>query len=420
MATFHAVILKGPIHVRQDKTTNIKIRITHNRKVENVSTDLYVNPDNFEKGQATGKNSSFINGRIRDELSRLNGKYLRMGPIVKKLSAKELRQRLYSDDESDCIDFLEFADKYYQELIKKGKLGSARGLKGVISNLKKYQPEIYFHDIDLQFLNGFVEFLKGNGVKNGVDNYMREFRLLFKVGIDRFNDEDRAIIRIPQYPFKKFKFERIKRKTSEKRLTVEQMKMLRDFRPDRGREQMAKDMFLLMFYLIGINTADLYTLQKPDKKGRLNYVRAKTGRDYSIKLEPEALEIIARYEGSATLINAAERYGNYLDWQKYINMELKRIGESIEKEHQKADPEFSYPKTISTNWARHTWATIARNNCRINKDDVALCLGHEDPDNTVTDIYIDYDYSIIDESNRKVLDTLKETEPKEGEPQKQE
>ena len=137
MATFQAVILKGDIHVKQDKTTNIKIRITHNRKVEYVSTDLYVNPDNFEKGQATGKNSSFINSRIRDELSRLNTKYLRMGPVVTKLSAKELRQRLYSDDESDHIDFLKFADEYYQELIKKGKLGSARGLKGVVSNTGK-------------------------------------------------------------------------------------------------------------------------------------------------------------------------------------------------------------------------------------------------------------------------------------------
>lgn len=86
---------------------------------------------------------------------------------------------------------------------------------------------------------------------------------------------------------------------------------------------------------------------------------------------------------------------------------MKKIGEAITKDLQKEDPKATYPQNISTNWARHTWATIARNDCRINKDDVALCLGHEDTDNKVTDIYIDYDYSIIDESNRKVLDKLK-------------
>jgi hypothetical protein len=66
------------------------------------------------------------------------------------------------------------------------------------------------------------------------------------------------------------------------------------------------------------------------------------------------------------------------------------------------------PKHPTTKWARHTWATIARNECKISKDDVALCLGHEDEDNNVTDMYIKYDYSIIDVCNRKVIDMILE------------
>jgi len=64
-------------------------------------------------------------------------------------------------------------------------------------------------------------------------------------------------------------------------------------------------------------------------------------------------------------------------------------------------------KNITSKWAKHTWATFARNDCRINKDDVALCLGHEDQDNKVTDEYVKYDYTIIDDSNREVLDFIK-------------
>ena len=60
-------------------------------------------------------------------------------------------------------------------------------------------------------------------------------------------------------------------------------------------------------------------------------------------------------------------------------------------------------KAPTTKWSRHSWATIARNKCRVNKDDVALCLGHKDFDNTVTDIYIEDDYTIIDESNCMVI-----------------
>jgi hypothetical protein len=81
---------------------------------------------------------------------------------------------------------------------------------------------------------------------------------------------------------------------------------------------------------------------------------------------------------------------------------LKSICKNIRKSEKQPD----FPAKITTNWARHTWATIARNNCRIPKHDVALCLGHEDTNNRVTDMYIKYDYTIIDEANRKVIDII--------------
>jgi len=103
------------------------------------------------------------------------------------------------------------------------------------------------------------------------------------------------------------------------------------------------------------------------------------------------------------LINVQERYSDHLNFIGFINDQLH--GEKSRKVigiFHKLEIE----KQVTTKWARHTWATIARNECRINKDDVALCLGHEDADNKVTDMYIKYDYSIIDESNRKVIDFI--------------
>ena len=67
-------------------------------------------------------------------------------------------------------------------------------------------------------------------------------------------------------------------------------------------------------------------------------------------------------------------------------------------------------------WARHTFATVARNDCRVSKDDVALALNHVDEGNRVTDIYIAKDWRIVDEVQEKVLDKLKAKELKcEGE-----
>jgi hypothetical protein len=55
-------------------------------------------------------------------------------------------------------------------------------------------------------------------------------------------------------------------------------------------------------------------------------------------------------------------------------------------------------------YARHSWATIARNKCRISKSDVDECLNHVITENRIADIYIEKDWSFIDDANRKVLD----------------
>lgn len=403
MATFQAVILSGDIHVRQDKTSNIKIRITHKGKPEYIPTDLYVHHKKFKQGQASGTNAEFINGRIRDELDKYTNRYLRLGFLPEKLTSKELKQELLKDKDTSDIDFLAFADTFIIDQAKLGKSGSVRGFQGFISNLKSFRTSVTFQEIDVHFLKDFQSYLKDKGVKGGVNNYMRYFRLIFNRGRDKFNDEDRGLIRIPNYPFRKFKIERSENKTQNNSLTIDQLKTFINYKPVRERQQMAKDMFMLMFYLIGINTIDLYHLEKPDKDGRVNFKRSKTGRSYSIKLEPEAEEIIMRYPGEKLLLNISERYDSYINFRRYVNLELENIALSIQQKLQEQDKKATYPQGITSNWARHTWATIARNDCRINKDDVALCLGHEDQDNRVTDIYIRYDYSIIDEANRKVI-----------------
>lgn len=63
-------------------------------------------------------------------------------------------------------------------------------------------------------------------------------------------------------------------------------------------------------------------------------------------------------------------------------------------------------------WARHTFATVARNDCRMSKDDVALALNHVDEGNRTTDVYIAKDWKIADNVQRKVIAQLRKVEIK--------
>ena len=69
---------------------------------------------------------------------------------------------------------------------------------------------------------------------------------------------------------------------------------------------------------------------------------------------------------------------------------------------------------VTTNWARHSWASLARNKAGVPKADIDFCLGHVNNDYKMADIYIDIDYSICDKANRAVLDLLQEKEEKKA------
>jgi len=401
MATIRAIILKGKIHIKDDKTTNIKIRVTHNAKVQYIATDLYVNPDCFKNGYATGPNSDFINMRIIDYIGKYQRRYLELGNLSSGMTVAELKNQI-SQDKTHSIDFIKFAEDYIVQLASDGKLGSVRAVRGFIANLKKYRAKVQFSDINSQFLQGFETYMKRAGVGNGVQSYMARFRVIFNKGREQYNDEDRGIIRISNYPFKKYRIIPPVVHAVENSLSIAQLHQFINYKPVTHREKLASDMFLLMLWLVGLNTKDLYHLPKPNRNGRIIYNRAKTGHAFSVKFEPEAEQIATAYAGVVKLLSVDKTYTDYLNFQKACNIGLKSICKNIRKNEIQPD----FPAKITTNWARHTWATIARNNCRIPKHDVALCLGHEDTNNRVTDMYIKYDYSIIDEANRKVIDII--------------
>ena len=140
---------------------------------------------------------------------------------------------------------------------------------------------------------------------------------------------------------------------------------------------------------------DLCNLQTYEN-GRVEYIRAKTHKPYSIKVETEANEIIQKYSGEKHLLNYLDTYKNYRSF--YMNMcnGLKAIKQRLND----IDDGVTI-KELTSYWARHSWATIAAY-LDIPKDTIAAALGHGG--NTVTDIYIEFDMRKVDEANRKVLD----------------
>lgn len=251
--------------------------------------------------------------------------------------------------------------------------------------------EMAFEDITKDWLLDFYAYLEPQSPSRNARNiHLRNIRAVFNAAIDD------GITMF--YPFRRLQ---IKNEATRKRnLKVEDLRSFFNFSCE-AHAQKYLDIFKLMFMLLGINAIDLCNLKEIDSDGRINFHRAKTKRLYSIKVEPEALEIINKYRGEKWLLNILDRYADYKDYTKRMNRALKkigpvkRVGRGGKKEYEPLFPD------ISTYWARHSWATIAAS-LDIPRDTIAHALGHGG--NTVTDIYIDFDERKVDEANRKVLD----------------
>ncbi len=168
------------------------------------------------------------------------------------------------------------------------------------------------------------------------------------------------------------------------------------------RAVLGRDLFMLSFYLVGMNTVDLFKIDQITD-GRLEYKRSKTmsrRRDeafISILIEPEAWPLVEKYKDPTgkRVFKFYQMYTNEQNFNRAVNNGLDQV-----LEHNKISGDISFYS------ARHSWASIARNICRIDKDDIDFCLNHSSQDHKMTDIYIEHTWDIIDQANRKVLDTL--------------
>lgn len=95
--------------------------------------------------------------------------------------------------------------------------------------------------------------------------------------------------------------------------------------------------------------------------GRIEYHRRKTGKLYSVKIEPEAQGIIDRYKGRQYLLNVLDEYSNYKDFISRINKALKNIGPFERKGLGGKKVRQPLFPDLSTYWARHSWLHWLRN-----------------------------------------------------------
>lgn len=401
MITFKPIIFKD--RMRQDKTWTVFIRLTYQRKNRYIQTSMSV----YKKDITTSakiKNQQILDrceDLIRMYRSRANSLNLEFNDI----DIDRIVDILSSKDDQDMLSFTEYADKWLADSNIKG----LKNYKTAINAFKRFfgKENIFFSEITTLKMREFAGSLADRPRAQSL--YTNSIVKIFNDARDFYNDEETDIIRI-KHSLRKFHAP--KQNVAEKRaLTVEQIKAIFDLpyleKTNKGftcRRDLAKDCFMLSFCLMGMNSADLYSAGQEKGEGYaddyITYYRRKTKDRRSdnakiiVRVNPIIQPLFQKYRGKNRIFNFHERFASMSDLNRSINIGLKQIGEELGIEN------------LQFYSARHSFATIAANDVKIDRYTINLMLNHTDNSMKVTELYIKEDFNQINEANNRLLNYI--------------
>lgn len=398
MASISATILKH--HKKQNNTWSVKIRISQKGRSVYVDTSIVATKEDLDTKLRLKK--IFIDRYLSVELNRLREIINSLGIRADRMSADQLKTVITQKGET--MDFFNFFDEYAEKHL--GRVNTIIKRKSSVARLKEFVGGSALSPLDIKskFLSDFQDFLKtpirrdavARGARSNrtVLNIITDIQVIFNLMRDRYNDEDTGEIRIPNNPFRKL-VKVVPKKTRNRNLSIEQIKAIRDVELKAEADIISRDLFMLSFYLCGVNSVDLMKSLTDENAIRLNYNRVKTSGSrndsafISINIPSEARNLVVKYAGFLQ-----RRYKSVKSLNNRLSDSFISIGKTLGIEN------------LSYYSARHSFASLARNECRFSKDDVAAALNHSS--NTITDTYIAKDWSIIDDVQNGVLNLLKD------------
>ena len=363
----------------KDGTYPVQIKVGYGTNLY-LPTGVYLEADAWDDRLqlCVGKQARTINNVLSTSLLRVTNRIMELRETGQydTYTAAQLRQMLTDLTlTAPTVGVLHLGD--YIDKVKTLKTPkTAQSYDQTTQRLKLYcDPyKVKLQDMSYAWWEAWVKSMQDAGLKrNTVAKYLKCVKTVI-----RYAEEDGAPINKAYTKIDS----RAESDTPMRNLPIETLRRVRDT-VIQGKTAIYKDAFMLSFYLIGINMADMLALPKDCiVNGRLQYKRAKTGKNYSIKIEPEAQAIIDKYPGKDRLLVFAEKYK---DFRFMCNRTLNNLEAGL-----------------TWYWARYSWANYAVD-LDIPKDTISEALGHKHG-STITGIYIKYSLDKVDEANRKVID----------------
>lgn len=392
------VILKAK--QRANGTNKIRIAVSHNSTTRYIPTRFSVDGErNLRNGVVVNMpNAAYINQQLRTELNKIYTIFDSLedrdaytcSQLIKVIRHKMTKGTIRTVEEIN-FEMLRIKEHSWSE-------GTLRLHRDGIKRFIEYAGKNFILSmLDSPMLYGYKNHLKGLG--------MSETTIGIRIGVIR-----RLVYFATTHGYAKYDippFFDYKEKIPVARdlaLTLDQLREVRDAEITGKWEQCARDIFMLSFYLCGMNLADI--LEQDLSKPYVMFIRVKTrsrrnpNEQTEFSIQPEARAIIDKYiceDGRLRFYGRETKKSIQHITDDYIRRIRKELG--IEK--------------MVYYSARKTFAQLA-NELMIKDTVIEYCIG-DAPSNPrrALNFYIKINKRIADKAIRKVFDAVASDKPLE-------
>ncbi len=394
MTTFSIVIV--PTKRLANGKHRIRIAVAHQAQTRYIATPFILDSiSQLKKGRVVRHENA---AQINLCLQRTINEYILILSSIKHANQLTCTQLIHSIQEEERKKYLTFdviAKEFLSTLQSESRIKSYKLYKTAISHFNRFLKKE--HDIPLEqirpsHIHQYQNFLEKRELSSTtVRIYLTLIKVIFNYAIKM------DYIHYKVHPFAACILPSSRIRNLD--LTVDELKSLRDVSLKEQNLLIVRDLFMLTYYLGGINLKDLLDYHFEENNLILSYIRHKTYRtkhgenEIVFSIQPEAQQIISKYRTDKGFL----KFGPYESYNKVYSLIYRYL--------TRIAREAGITSSISYYSARKSFAQHGYN-IGIQIETIEYCIGHSMKSNRPIGNYIRVMRSHADIAMRRIFDEL--------------
>lgn len=394
MTTFFIVIV--PTKRLANGKHRIRIAVAHQAQTRYIATPFILDSiSQLKKGRVVRHENA---AQINLCLQRTINEYILILSSIKHANQLTCTQLIHSIQEEERKKYLTFdviAKEFLSTLQSESRIKSYKLYKTAISHFNRFLKKE--HDIPLEqirpsHIHQYQNFLEKRELSSTT---VRIYLTLIKVILNYAIKMDYIHYKVHPFAACILPSSRIRNLD----LTVDELKSLRDVSLKEQNLLIVRDLFMLTYYLGGINLKDLLDYHFEENNLILSYIRHKTYRtkhgenEIVFSIQPEAQQIISKYRTDKGFL----KFGPYESYNKVYSLIYRYL--------TRIAREAGITSSISYYSARKSFAQHGYN-IGIQIETIEYCIGHSMKSNRPIGNYIRVMRSHADIAMRRIFDEL--------------